>query len=202
MTVHARAYSPATARNRGPILTVLERVLPSRGLVLELASGTGEHAAFFAQALPSLTWQPTDKDDRGFASIEAHRVFAGAPNLLPPIVLDVTAGTWPVARADAIVCINMIHISPWAATEGLMAGAGRTLVAGSVLYLYGPYKRNGEHTAESNRRFDADLQARDPRWGVRDMDDVTALAAHHGMRRTEIVEMPANNLSLVFVREA
>jgi SAM-dependent methyltransferase len=200
--VNVRARSPAVARNRAPILEVLRGVLPARGLVLELACGTGEHAAFFAQALPSLEWQPTDKNATGFAGVEAHRAAAGAPNLRPPLVLDATAASWPVPRAEAVVSINMIHIAPWAATKGLIAGAARTLVDGGVLFVYGPFKRGGAHTAESNRRFDEDLRARDSSWGVRDLDDVTALAADHGFRRTEVVAMPANNLSVVFVSDA
>jgi len=205
MTDH-RAYAPATARNREPILAVLERVLPPSGLVLEISAGTGEHAAFFAAALPHLTWQPTDRDERSLLSIAAHRdaaglgEAAGLGNLLPPLVLDATAPIWPVARADAVVCINMIHIAPWPACEGLMAGAARTLPPGGVLYLYGPYKEGGEHTADSNRRFDIDLQLRDPSWGVRNLEDVAALAASHGFHLSEIVTMPANNRSLVFAK--
>jgi SAM-dependent methyltransferase len=201
MTEDARAYAPATARNREPIRAVLARVLPAKGLVLELAAGTGEHAAFFAQSFPHLTWQPSDRDAQGFASIAAHGAAADATNLKAAVLLDATAPAWPVARADAIVCINMIHIAPWAATEGLMAGAGRTLGPGGVLFLYGPYKQGGAPTAESNQRFDEDLRRRDPAWGVRDLDDVTALAARHGLRRIEVVEMPANNLSVVFARQ-
>ena len=195
-----RAHAPATARNREPILAVLSRVLPASGLVLEVSSGTGEHAAFFAAALPHLTWQPTDRDDRSLLSIGAHRAAAGLRNLLPPLLLDASSPDWPVARADAIVCINMIHIAPWAACAGLMAGAARILSPGGALYLYGPYKEGGAHTAESNHRFDLDLQLRDSAWGVRDLEDVIALAAGHGLRHTETVTMPANNRSVVFVK--
>jgi SAM-dependent methyltransferase len=195
-----RAHAPATERNREPILAVLSRVLPPAGLVLEVSSGTGEHAAYFTAALPYLTWQPTDRDDRALQSIAAHRAAAGLGNLLPPLPLDASSSDWPVARADAVVCINMIHIAPWAACQGLMAGAARTLPPGGVLYLYGPYKEGGEHTAESNRRFDLDLQLRDSSWGVRDLDEVVALATGHGLRHLETVTMPANNRSVVFVR--
>jgi len=195
-----RLRAPAVARNREPILAVLRRILPASGLVLELASGSGEHAAYFAAALPGLAWQPTDPDPRALASIEAHRQAAAAPNLLPPLALDAQALQWPLARADAILCINMIHISPWAACEGLMAGAARTLPAGGLLYLYGPFKEDGRHTADSNQAFDDDLCSRDPRWGVRDLGDVVLLAAQHPLAHVETVVMPANNRSVVFRR--
>jgi SAM-dependent methyltransferase len=195
-----RLQAPAVARNREPILAVLRRVLPTEGLVLEVASGSGEHAAFFAAALPLLTWQPSDPDPRARASITAFAGAGTAPNLLPPLDLDVTAAAWPVARAAAVVCINMIHIAPWSACEALVAGAARALPAGGVLYLYGPYKEEGRHTAPSNEVFDSDLRARDPRWGVRDLGEVTALARRHGFVHQETVTMPANNRSLVFRR--
>lgn len=197
-----RLYFPHVARNREPILDVLRRALPAQGLVLELASGSGEHAAFFAERLPSLAWQPTDADAASLASIAAHRAAAAAPNLLPPLRLDATAAPWPVERADAVVCINMIHITPWTASEGLIAGAQRALPAGGVLYLYGPYRIDGRHTAPSNRDFDAWLRAQNAQWGVRDLADVTALAARHGLSLSETVAMPANNLSVVFRRDA
>ena len=195
----ARA-APAVARNRDPILQVLRRVLPAHGLVLEIASGTGEHAVHFAGALPGIVWQPTDPDAAALRSIAAWREQAGLPNLRPPLEFDVTASTWPVERADAVVCINMIHISPWRSAEGLMAGAGRVLGPGGVLFLYGPYKEEGRHTAPSNEAFDADLRARNPEWGVRDLGDVSALAASHGLDFVERVAMPANNFSVVFRR--
>ncbi len=194
--------SPAVARNRDPILAVLRRVLPDRGTVLEIASGTGEHAAYFAVRLPDLIWQPSDVDPEALASIEAHRAAANVPNLRAPVTLDVTAPAWPVPHADAVVSMNMIHIAPWTAAQGLMAGAGRLLAAGAPLYLYGPFKENGEHTAPSNAAFDASLKARDPQWGVRDLGDVRALATNHGFDFVERVAMPANNLSLVFRRRA
>jgi SAM-dependent methyltransferase len=198
----AAQLSPAVARNRDPILAVLRRVLPDHGTVLEIASGTGEHAAYFATHLPHLAWQPTDVDPDALASIEARRTAANAPNLRAPITLDVTAPVWPVTQADAVVSINMIHISPWAAAQSLMSGAARLLVPGAVLYLYGPYKENGVHTAPSNAAFDASLGARDPQWGVRDLGDVRALADSHGFDLVERIAMPANNLSVIFRRRA
>jgi SAM-dependent methyltransferase len=194
--------SPAVARNRDPILAVLRRVLPAQGTVLEIASGTGEHAAYFAAGLPHFTWQPTDPDSEARGSIAAHRAAAQLPNLEAPLALDARAPSWPVARADAVVSINMIHVAPWAAAEGLMAGAGRLLAPGGVLYLYGPFKENGQHTASSNAAFDASLRTRDPQWGVRDRDEVAALAQRNRLKLVERVAMPANNLSLVFQRQA
>jgi SAM-dependent methyltransferase len=201
-TSDRRIFRPHVARNREPILDVLKRVLPLQGLVLEVASGSGEHAAYFAKALQLLSWQPTDPDMEALASIAAHRAAAGASNLLSPLQLDVTAPEWPVARADAILCNNMIHIAPWTACEGLIAGAARLLLAGGILYLYGPYKIDGRHTAPSNETFDADLRARNPQWGIRDLGDVTALAERHGFAPVETVPMPANNLSVIFRRGA
>jgi SAM-dependent methyltransferase len=193
-----RQYRPHVARNREPILDVLRRVLPPKGLVLEVASGSGEHLAYFAAKLPALSWQPTDPDPEALASAAAHRTAAGAPNFLPPLPLDVMSERWPVERADAVICCNMIHIAPWAACEGLVAGAARALPAGGLLYLYGPYKIGGEHTAPSNRDFDLDLRARNRGWGIRDLDDVTALAEGHGFKLAETIPMPANNLSVIF----
>jgi cyclopropane fatty-acyl-phospholipid synthase-like methyltransferase len=192
--------SPAAARNREPILVVLRRVLPPTGTVLEIASGTGEHAVHFAASLPGVTWQPTDRDPDALRSISAHRASAELPNLVAPLELDVTAPAWPVDRADAVVSINMIHIAPWAATEGLMAGAARLLAPGGVLFLYGPFRKDGRHTAPSNAAFDESLRARNPEWGVRDLRDVEALARRHGFELVETVAMPANNLSVVFAR--
>ena len=192
--------APAVARNRDPILAVLRRVLPAQGTVLEIASGTGEHAVHFAGALPGMTWQPTDPDVAALRSIAAWRETARLPNLLAPLELDVTSAVWPVQRADAMVCINMIHISPWRAAEELMAGAARVLAPGGVLFLYGPYKEGDAPTAPSNEAFDASLRARNPEWGVRDLDDVKALAEREGLDFVERVAMPANNLSVVFRR--
>src|SRR5258708_1965838 len=192
--------APAVARNRDPILAVLQDVLPAGGTVLEIASGTGEHAVHFAAALPHLTWQPTDPDAQARGSIAAHAGASRLSNLLAPLELDAAAPVWPVTHADALVSINMIHISPWRATQGLMAGAARVLPAGAPLYLYGPYRRHGQHTAPSNAAFDESLRARDPEWGVRDLDEVVALAAEHGLALQRSVAMPANNLSVIFRR--
>lgn len=192
--------SPSVARNREPILAVLHRLLLPAGTVLEIASGTGEHAMYFAASLPHLTWQPSDRDEQALRSIAAHRANSGLPNLLAPLSLDAAAPEWPVGRADAVVAINMVHISPWRATQGLMAGAGRVLPRGGVLYLYGAYKENGTHTAPSNEAFDADLRRRNPEWGIRDLEAVAELAAGYGLTLVERIPMPANNLSLVFRR--
>jgi SAM-dependent methyltransferase len=199
-TSDRRLYFPHVARNREPILEVLRRVLPRLGLVLEIASGGGEHAAYFASNLPGLLWQPTDANSEMFESIAAHRATAGVANLLAPLHLDVTSELWPVERADAMICCNMIHIAPWAATEGLIAGAGRTLARDGLLYLYGPYRIDGRHTAPSNQDFDASLRARNPLWGVRDLADVSDLAKRHGLALEETVPMPSNNLSVIFRR--
>ncbi len=193
-----RRHAPATARNREPILAVLRRVLPRAGFVLEVASGSGEHAASVAAALPGILWQPSDVDPEARASIAAW--CAGVPSVRPPLALDVTADHWPIAAADAVVCINLIHIAPWAACEGLVRGAARTLRAGGVLFLYGPYRVGGADTAPSNAAFDASLRAQDPGWGVRDLEAVVALAAAAGLEHRETVQMPANNLSVVFGR--
>jgi hypothetical protein len=195
----ARRYAPATQRNREPILDVLRRVLPAEGTVLEVASGSGEHAAFFARALPHLRWQPSDHDAEARASIAVW--CAGIPNVRAPLALDASSDAWPLAHADAVVCINMVHIAPWQACEGLMRGAGRLLAAGGVLCLYGPYRVEGAHTAPSNASFDEGLRRQDPAWGVRDLEAVVACAAASGLGFRERVSMPANNLSLVFRRE-
>ena len=192
--------TPAVARNRDPILAVLREVLAAPGTVLEIASGSGEHAVHFASALSHLVWQPTDPDAEARRSIAAHAARAQLPNLLPPLALDAAAAAWPVTQADAIVSINMIHIAPWSAAEGLMAGAARLLPPGSPLYLYGPFREHGRHTAPSNAAFDESLKARDPAWGVRDLDEVVALAGRHGLALQRTVAMPANNLSVVFHR--
>jgi SAM-dependent methyltransferase len=197
-----RLYFPHVARNREPILEVLKRVLPPQGLVLEVASGSGEHAAYFAEKFPALRWQPTESDSRALASIAGHRAAANTANLLAPLVLDVTSARWPVERADALVCCNMIHITPWAVTEGLMAGAERTLARGGLLYLYGPYRIDGRHTAPSNQDFDTRLRAQNPQWGIRDLSDVADLAKRCGLELAETVPMPANNLSVIFRRTA
>lgn len=195
-----RQFRPHVPRNRDPILDVLRLILPPKGLVLEVASGSGEHAAYFAQNLRALDWQPSDPDQEALASATAHRAEASLPNLLPPLHLDVTAAQWPVDRADAVICCNMIHIAPWTACEGLIAGSARVLPTGGLLYLYGPYKIGGRHTAPTNQAFDERLRAQNPAWGIRDLDDVTALAARFGFALAETVSMPANNLSVIFRR--
>jgi hypothetical protein len=193
-------HAPATRCNREPILAVLRRVLPGRGTVLEIASGTGEHAAWFAPRLPGLVWQPSDPDPDARTSIAAWAAAVRAPNLRPPLDLHAGAEDWGVARADAVVCINMIHIAPWASCRGLLRGAARILPAGGALYLYGPFKRDGVHTAPSNQAFDRSLRRHDPAWGVRDLADVEVEAEVNGLRLDETVAMPANNLSVVFRR--
>jgi SAM-dependent methyltransferase len=197
-----RLSAPAAERNAAPILEVLQGVLPARGTVLEIASGTGQHAAYFAAhftgGLPDLLWQPSDADPRARASIAAWRAHTGLANLLAPLDLDVMREPWPIAAADAIVCINMIHIAPWEATLALMQGAGTRLATSGVLVTYGPYRRGGAHTAPSNAAFDADLRTRNPAWGVRDMEAVETLAEAAGLVCEARVPMPANNFSLVF----
>lgn len=193
--------SPAAERNREPIREVLARHLPDAGLVLEIASGTGEHAVHLARAFPQLTWQPTDGDLDALASIAAWANEAALPNLMSPLALDVTQ-PWPVTAADAIVCINMVHIAPWETTLALMAGAMRALPPRGLLYLYGPYRFSGAFTAPSNAEFDRSLRERDPRWGVRDIRELTAAASQHGIGLEHVIAMPANNHSLVFRRRA
>jgi hypothetical protein len=189
------------ARNTAPILEVLREVLPEKGLVLEVASGSGEQSLAFARALPRLLWQPSDPDPAAIASIEAWRDSEGIFNLLPPFELDARGAGWPITSPEAIVCINMVHISPWAATEGLMRGAGRILEAGAPLYLYGPYRQQGVPTASSNEAFDASLKTRNPEWGLRNVEDVVAQADANALVLERAVQMPANNLSLVFRRQ-
>ena len=196
-----RRVAPHVARNARAIIEILRTVLPATGTVLEIASGSGEHALHFARAFPSLTFQPSDPDPQALASIEAWREAEGAPNLLRPVMLDAQEASWPVDRADAILCINMVHISPWAATRGLLAGAERLLGPGAPLYLYGAYRRDGVATAESNEAFDRSLKARNPEWGVRRLEDVVAEAAQRSLALERVVEMPANNLSVVFRKE-
>lgn len=194
--------SQATARNKEPIAAVLAGVLPERGLVLEVASGAGEHSAFFASRFPHLEWQPSDPDPDALGSIEAYVADAGLPNLREPVALDAAGETWPIDAADAVLCINMVHISPWAATEGLVRGAGKLLSSGAPLVLYGPYRRGGVPTAPSNEAFDQSLKARNPEWGLRTLEDVAALAANAGFALERLVEMPANNLTLAFRKQS
>lgn len=192
--------SSAYERNRDPILAVLRRVLAANARVLELASGAGEHACYVARAMPALVWQPSDVSADACAVMSETIAREGVANVLAPIVIDARADGWGVPHAsfDAVVAINMIHISPWEATLGLMAGAARALKPAGVLYTYGPYMRGGQHTAPSNAAFDASLKARDPSWGVRDVAEVASAGEAHGLILQDIVEMPANNLSLVF----
>lgn len=191
-------HAPATLRNRAPILHVLRRVLPARGRVLEVASGSGEHAVHFARALAEITWLPSDPDEEALLSIRAHRAAAGLTNLEAPVRLDASAAQWPVERADAVVAINMIHIAPPAATLGLMAGAARVLAPGGCLLVYGPFLERGLETMPGNRAFDADLRLRNPAWGLRDLAQVAATAEARGLALAERIAMPADNLGLVF----
>jgi SAM-dependent methyltransferase len=202
-----RQHSPSAERNREPILAVLREVLPATGRVLEIASGTGQHAVCFAGALRGLDWQPSDPDADARVSIAAWTTHARLANVRAPLALDVHQADWGVGtsdkldqrdKLDAVVCINMIHISPWSATQALFAGASRHLADGGVLYLYGPYKRGGAQTSPSNAAFDQQLRSRDPAWGVRDMEAVVALGALVGLVCDEPIAMPANNFSLVF----
>jgi Protein of unknown function (DUF938) len=203
MTKDARLMAPATARNREHITKVLLRHLPSHGLVLEVASGTGEHITHFAGVLGAdLRFQPSDPDAGARVSIDAWVHSTGARNVLPAIALDASTDSWPIQRADAVICINMIHIAPWEAAMGLVRGAARLLPAKGLLYLYGPYRRDGRHTVLSNEAFDRGLRRQNPEWGVRDLVAVAELAEQHGFAQPLIEEMPANNLSLIFHRVA
>lgn len=195
-----KRQAPAAARNRQPILDVLQARLPREGLVLEVASGTGEHIVHYATARPELTFQPSDPDVDARASVDDWVRTLGLANVRPALEIDVTARTWPVERADAVLCCNMIHIAPWEAAVGLVAGAARVLSPGGLFFLYGPYRQGGRHTAPSNEAFDADLKRRNPAWGVRDIEAVIDLTGAQGFSTPEIVEMPANNLSLLFNR--
>ena len=198
MSDDPRLVSPAAARNRGPILEVLRGHLPPTGQVLEVASGTGEHVAHFAAALPALTWQPTDRTSESFASIDAWA--SGLGNVLPACVLDAQGNSWPAGHADAVLCINMIHIAPWPAAIGLVSGAARILPPGGMLALYGPFRRAGQELEPGNAAFDADLRSRDSAWGLRDVEDVSTLAAEAGFGPSTIVSMPVDNLMLLFRR--
>ena len=202
MAEDPRLSAPSAARNRGPILDVLRPYLPKAGLVLEIASGTGEHVAYFAEALPGLTWQPTDPAPDRRASIDAWT--SGLPNVRPAYDLDTQQTEWPTSRADAVLCINLIHISPWSATEGLFAGAARVLspggLQGGVLALYGPYRRGNTPPEPGNQAFDIVLRSRNPAWGLRTVEAVTALASSCGFDPPIVAPMPADNLTLLFHR--
>ncbi|MDP4795405.1 MAG: class I SAM-dependent methyltransferase, partial [Rhodospirillales bacterium] len=180
-THYMKQLSESSERNKEPILDVLKAVLPKSGLVLEIASGTGQHAVHFAAALPDIVWQPSDIDPELRASVSAWRDEAALGNLMEPIHLDVTADPWPIRDAAAMVCSNMIHIAPWEACIGLLDGAGRILPEGGILYMYGPYKVGGKHTAPSNAQFDQSLRARDASWGIRNLDDVALEARRRGL---------------------
>lgn len=199
----SRRHADATLDNRDELLAELQRLLPTcvppGGLVLEVASGTGQHAAFFGPRLPALRWQPTDQDPGALASIAAWTAHEGATTVLAPLTLDATAARWPVERADAVVCVNMIHISPWESCLGLLRGAARVLPPGGLLILYGPYRIEGA-LAESNAEFDRSLRARDPRWGVREVREVEAEARLVGLEPLERVPMEWDNLVLVLRR--
>ena len=192
--------SPAAERNKDPILTALESVLPASGSVLEIASGTGQHVCFFAGALPGIRWQPTEPDEASREAIVIRIREAGLDNVAQPVALDVELPHWPVhERYDAVLCVNMIHISPWRATHALLRGAARLLDSQGKLILYGPYLENGT-AVQSNLDFDASLKRRNPEWGLRDLDEVTRVAAGHGFARQQVLRMPANNLTVVFTK--
>ncbi|WP_197933331.1 DUF938 domain-containing protein [Bosea sp. ANAM02] len=193
-----RLRAPSAQRNRDAIRAVLRDILPSSGLVLEIASGSGEHAVHFAEALPGLTFQPSDPSPDAAASIAAWTAESGLGNIRSPLIIDATAPDWPLEAADAILCINMIHIAPWAAAEGLFRQAARLLKPGRPLYLYGPYRRPGRALEPGNIAFDESLRSRDSAWGLRESDAVAALGAANGFSDPDIVEMPANNLSVIF----
>ena len=195
-----KLVSAPADRNKGPILEVLTRVLPASGLVLEIASGTGQHVSHFAQGMPGLVWQPSDPDPEARRSINAWTAGERLPNIRPPIDLDVRVRPWPITTCDAIVCINMVHISPWAATQALFDGAAAALAENGTIYLYGPYRRRGEHTAPSNAAFDTMLRTQNPEWGVRDLERVVETARARDFELIETVAMPANNLSVIFRR--
>lgn len=195
-----KRHAPAAARNRAPIAEVLARALPAAGEVLEIASGTGEHAAHFAERFPHLTWRPSDVDPEMLASIRARAAEAGGGNMREPEVLDAASADWPVFRADAVVCINLVHIAPWAACEGLLTGAAARLPVGGPLVLYGPYRVPGRDTAPSNEAFDASLRSRNPAWGLRDLGVVEAEANARGLELEDVVDMPANNVTAILRR--
>lgn len=198
----AKKHAPATLRNRDAIADVLAGVLPPTGTVLEIASGSGEHVVHFAGRFPALAWLPSDPEPEALRSIAAWSAESRFTNILPPVALDVTGNDWPVVPVAAMLCINMVHIAPWAATIGLMTGAGRVLAPGAPLYLYGPFRESGIETAASNEAFDRSLKDRDADWGLRLVEDVAAIALAYGLELERRVAMPANNLSLVFRKRA
>ncbi len=199
-----KKYAPATLRNREPILAVLKDCLPPHGTILEIASGSGQHASYFIEHLPGNYWQPSDPDSKSRDSISAWWWEVQLNNILPPLDINTLEAVWPVETVDlpqpvtSIVCINMIHISPWESTVGLMEGAARILPKDGILYLYGPYKKDGIHTAPSNELFDIKLRDQNPDWGIRNLNDVKELAQENGLTFVKTIEMPANNLSVTF----
>jgi cyclopropane fatty-acyl-phospholipid synthase-like methyltransferase len=203
--MNAKKYAPATQRNRQPILDVLQTLLPKQSNVLEIASGTGEHAVFFATNFPGCQWYTSDRDAELRESILAWSQEYPDRNLHPPLDIDINSDRWiretKDITIDAIVNINMIHIAPWSVCQGLMAGAGRILPKNGILYLYGPYKREGQHTSLSNEAFDKSLRDRDEQWGVRNLEDVIAVAQTANLKLKEVIAMPANNLSVIFIKD-
>ena len=201
--LNQRQQSPATARNRDPILAVLQGALPDKGVVLEIASGSGEHAAYMAPRFPGVTWQTSAPQPDSRQSINGwldwlKETGEDIGNLPVPLTLDVHDDPWPIAAADAVICINMIHITPWATTQALLAGTANVLTGGGLLYLYGPYRIDGSHTSDSNRYFDLDLKSRNADWGIRDLGDVTEEASHYGLALEQTIAMPSNNFSVIF----
>ena len=196
----ARRSAPAALRNREPIADVLAGWLPANGVVLEVASGTGEHAVHFAARFPAVEWQPSDRDSDALASIQAWRGASGLPNLRPPVLLDASLADWPVGELDAILCCNMAHISPWGATLGVLDGAARHLRRDGRLIFYGPWLVAGIETASTNLAFDASLRARNPDWGLRDLGDLLLQATDRGLVFRDRVSMPANNLMILLER--
>jgi len=194
----AKRHAPATLRNRDAIADILQQALPEAGLVLEIASGSGEHAIYFAERFPALTWQPSDPDPVAVASVSAWAAEAALPNIQPPLALDASSPQWPIEQADAILCINMTHISPWEATLGLLDGAARLLGTGAPLILYGPFLKEDIETAPSNLAFDAQLRQRNPAYGIRAVEDIDSEAERRGIKRAACHIMPANNLTLVY----
>jgi SAM-dependent methyltransferase len=195
-----RLVSPSAERNKAPIAKVLKEVLPAHGMVLEIGSGTGQHIVHFAKEVPHLRWQPSERDEDSVRSIQAWRSFEAADNVCEPLLLDVAEQSWPLTSAVAVLSLNMIHIAPWTAAEALVRGARAILQPGGLLFLYGPFRRAGQHTSPGNEAFDQQLRSNNPEWGVRDLDDVATLASRHDFAAPDIHEMPANNLSIVFRR--
>lgn len=194
--------APSSERNREPILDVLKDVVPESGLVLEIACGTGQHAVYFAEAFPQITWVPSDVDQEILLSAAAWRTDSGLENIAQPIFIDVTSENWPIAAANMVYSANMIHIAPWEVCIGLLDGAARILPEGGILFMYGPYKVGGKHTAPSNEEFDRSLRSRDPSWGIRNLDDVALEARRRGLHLIKTVNMPANNFSVIYRKTA